>query len=161
MAESLAQGRTLALVSRLTKHAHAVPLELAQDFSRAVRAAVVHQDDFFGHRHRLNSADQLADPLLFVVDRDDDRKLEVWGDGINGELSAGRGTEEFLQKRNPVRLGDTAQLIDKMANAAAVGFVGHAHPGSPAESIRSLCQPHPRTPAARLSRINPARVKLN
>ena len=87
--EAFAEGRALPLVVRLVEDANLAALQLPKKVARAVRAIVIHQNDFFRDGHFLHPADERANPLALVVDRDDDGKLEPLWDRIDAELTAG------------------------------------------------------------------------
>ena len=104
VAEALAQGRPLALIARLVDHAQiAVGLHFLQNAPRAVRAAIIDQDDLFRNVHGPHAAHHLADPALLVVNRDDDRELEPGRHRIDAELTAGRLAEQAVQQGQPFR----------------------------------------------------------
>src|SRR5205814_2213731 len=83
--------------------------EGAEDIAGAVAGAVVDEDDLLGQRDGLDTAEDLADRVPLVVDRDDDRQEKVIGDAVDAELAAERLTQEaahallslgFLQSRH-------------------------------------------------------------
>ena len=111
----VAQGRSLALVDVVKDDANValLPLDFLEDVAGAVGAAIVDEDDLLGDRHLLDAADDLADPLLFVVDGNDDGELEALGNGINAELPAGHVAQELLEQAHALRrVGERVRRAD-------------------------------------------------
>src|SRR5262249_13056661 len=73
VAKPFAQGGAFALVVWLVDNAQSVAFQALQDVARAVGAAIVHEDDFFGDRYRLDALQQFADPAALIVNGDHDR----------------------------------------------------------------------------------------
>src|SRR5205085_9542026 len=67
------------------------------DVAGAIRAAIIDEHDLLGNRHFHDAANQLAHPLAFVVNRNDDRYLEAFRNRIDAELSARLFAEEVPQ----------------------------------------------------------------
>src|SRR5437667_1313526 len=97
------QSGALALIVRLEEDADFVALQLAENLPRAVGAAIIDKDDLFRNGHFLHTANDLANPLPLVVDRDDDGELETVRDRIDAELPAGRFAEQAPEKFDAVR----------------------------------------------------------
>ena len=85
---------------------------LLEDVARAVRAAIVDDDDFLGNGHGLDAPHHLAEPALLVVNGNHHRQLETVRDGVNAELPAGRLAEQVMQQRQAF-LGRTRELPRK------------------------------------------------
>ena len=65
---------------------------------------------------------QLADPLLLVVDRDDDGQLEAVGDRIDAQLPAGRLAEQLLEEPHPLCgvAGEPARLAQRSSSSSTI-----------------------------------------
>jgi hypothetical protein len=70
-----------------------VPLQLAENLARAIRAAIVDNEYLFRDRDSDHAPYQFANPLPFVVNRDDYGELEAAGDRVNPQLAADGFTE--------------------------------------------------------------------
>src|SRR5262245_28263558 len=73
--EAGAEGSAFALVLGLINDRMSFRLEFRENVARAVGAAVVNENDLLGNRRSFHATNQLAHPLFFVIDRDDNRQL--------------------------------------------------------------------------------------
>ena len=70
--------RPFAFVSRLVNDANvANTFELLEDLPRAVAAGIIDDDDFFWNGQGRDAGDDLPNRLLFVIDGNNDRQLEI------------------------------------------------------------------------------------
>ena len=125
--EAAAQGGALPHVPRLQQQREAeLALQAAEDVARAVRRAVVDDDQLRPQRHRMHAADDLLDRLLLVERRHDDGQQRI------GEHAA----EARHQRAGPAKPPGCAEC-HRHASSTIVSSAGRAGTQPSSSRMRS------------------------